>query len=185
VLALVPCSQGAVLALVPCSQGAVLALVPCSQGAVLALVPCKPPNQSSPSGDHGSGQSPEPCRFSDSGSGQSPEPCRFSDSGSGHSYKIMFYVYILQSLKYPNEIYTGYTTDLRIRFSQHQKGLVRSTKPYRPWRLIFYEAYLSKVDAKSREKYFKTAKGKRVLKLMLQDTLRRALELPKVTMIKL
>ena len=166
-----PCSQGAVLALVPCSQGAVLALVPCSQGAVLALVPCKPPNQSSPSGDHGSGQS--------------PEPCRFSDSGSGHSYKIMFYVYILQSLKYPNEIYTGYTTDLRIRFSQHQKGLVRSTKPYRPWRLIFYEAYLSKVDAKSREKYFKTAKGKRVLKLMLQDTLRRALELPKVTMIKL
>ena len=84
----------------------------------------------------------------------------------------MFYVYVLQSLKYPDKIYIGYTTDLRERFSLHQKGLVQSTKPYRPWKLIFYEAYISKVDAKSREKYFKTAKGKRVLKLMLQDTLK-------------
>ncbi len=84
----------------------------------------------------------------------------------------MFYVYILRSIKDLNEIYVGYTTNLRERFSLHQKGLVRSTKPYRPWKLIFYEAYISKADAKRREKYLKTAKGKRTLKLILQDTLR-------------
>ena len=83
----------------------------------------------------------------------------------------MFYVYVLRSIKDPNEIYIGYTVNLRERFSRHQKGLVQSTKPYRPWKLIFYEAYISKVDAKRREKYLKTAKGKRTLKLILQDTL--------------
>jgi len=83
----------------------------------------------------------------------------------------MFYVYVLRSIKDLNEIYIGYTTNLQERFSLHQKGLVRSTKPYRPWKLIFYEAYISKVDAKRREEYLKTAKGKKTLKLMLQDTL--------------
>jgi len=84
----------------------------------------------------------------------------------------MFYVYVLRSIKDPNEIYVGYTTNLKKRFSLHQKGLVQSTKPYRPWRLIFYEVYISRADAKRREEYLKTAKGKRVLKLMLQDTLK-------------
>lgn len=95
------------------------------------------------------------------------------NSGSGHSPSlIMFYVYVLRSIKDPDEIYVGYTTNLRERFSLHQQGLVRSTKPYRPWKLIYYEAYISKADAKRREEYLKTAKGKRALKLMLQDTLK-------------
>ncbi len=101
-----------------------------------------------------------------------PNRVAFGDSGSGHSLSsIMFYVYVLRSTKDLNEIYVGYTTNLKRRFSLHQKGLVPSTKPYRPWKLIFYEAYINKVDAKRREEYLKTAKGKRALKLILQDTL--------------
>ena len=82
----------------------------------------------------------------------------------------MYYVYILKSLR-DNKLYIGYTTDLKKRFEKHQKGEVVAAKPRRPLKLIFYEAYKSKVDAKRREKYFKTDKGKSTLRMMLTDTL--------------
>jgi predicted GIY-YIG superfamily endonuclease len=37
--------------------------------------------------------------------------------------------------------------------------------------LIFCEYFLSKADAQRREKYFKTTKGKRTLKLILKNSL--------------
>ena len=36
---------------------------------------------------------------------------------------------------------------------------------------VFWEYYLSKSDALGREQYFKTTAGKRVLRLMLQESL--------------
>ncbi len=82
----------------------------------------------------------------------------------------MFYVYFLKSQNY-NQFYVGYTTDLKKRFKKHNAGLVQSTKPYKPWKLIFYEAYKSKTDAKRRELYLKTTKGRKGLRLMLRDSL--------------
>ena len=82
----------------------------------------------------------------------------------------MYYVYLLKSKKKDNWHYVGYTSNLRKRFKEHQNGLSKSTKPYRPLELIFYEAYKTKSDAKRRETYFKTNKGKRALKLMLKDS---------------
>lgn len=84
----------------------------------------------------------------------------------------MYYVYLLRSKKKDHWHYVGYTSNLKERFKEHQNGLSESTKPYRPLELIFYEAYKSKSDAKRREAYFKTNKGKRALKLMLKDGLR-------------
>ena len=78
-----------------------------------------------------------------------------------------YYVYVLQSLK-TNWIYVGSTSDLRKRFKSHNDGENLSTKNYRPFKLIFYEAYLSKKDALRREEYFKTTKGKTTLKTMLK-----------------
>lgn len=53
------------------------------------------------------------------------------------------FYYVLESIKYNMEIYIGYTTDdLRKRIKEHNQGLSKSTKPYRPWRLIYYEAWL-------------------------------------------
>ncbi|MAG44459.1 hypothetical protein CL633_01050 [bacterium] len=49
------------------------------------------------------------------------------------------------------------------------RGEVVSTKPRRPLKLIFYEAYLNRKDALRREKYFKTTKGKVSLRLMLRE----------------
>ncbi len=69
----------------------------------------------------------------------------------------MFYVYILQSKK-NKRLYIGYTSDLRKRLEEHNKGESTYTKRYRPWRLIYYEAFLSKRDALTREKQLKRFK---------------------------
>ncbi len=78
----------------------------------------------------------------------------------------MYFVYILKSKK-DNNLYIGYTSNLKKRFLEHQSGKVKSTNPRRPFELIFYEAYKSSKDAKRREKYFKTSKGKTSIKTML------------------
>ncbi len=83
---------------------------------------------------------------------------------------LPFCVYILLSEK-DNKFYIGYTTNIFKRVDDHNAGRNKSTAPRRPFRLIFCEYYLSKVDAMRREKYFKTTAGKKVLKLMLRDTL--------------
>jgi len=83
----------------------------------------------------------------------------------------MYYTYILYSLK-DNKFYIGFTTDLRKRVKEHQKKKVFATKGRTPLKLIFYEAFLNKKDALKREKYFKTAKGKKTLKLMLKNYLK-------------
>lgn len=70
----------------------------------------------------------------------------------------MFYNYILQSEK-NKALYVGYASDLRKRLIEHNQGLVGSTKPYRPWRVIYYEACLNEEDAKRREHYLKTSQG--------------------------
>jgi len=51
--------------------------------------------------------------------------------------------------------YIGSTNDLERRFNDHQDGKVFSTKNYRPFVLVYYEAYLSEKDAREREKQLK------------------------------
>jgi len=82
----------------------------------------------------------------------------------------MYYVYVLQSSK-DKENYTGYTKNLKLRFEQHIKGLVDSTKNRRPLKLIYYEACLSQQDATKREKYLKTFYGKLYLHKRLKSYL--------------
>ncbi|OHA92379.1 MAG: hypothetical protein A3J09_00030 [Candidatus Zambryskibacteria bacterium RIFCSPLOWO2_02_FULL_51_21] len=78
------------------------------------------------------------------------------------------YVYTLESQQAKN-LYIGFSGDLRKRLNYHNNGLNKSTKPYRPWKLIFYEAYLNEADAKRREKYLKSSQGSRLLKRMLKE----------------
>lgn len=68
-------------------------------------------------------------------------------------------------------MYCGYTKDLRERLKRHFSGDVYSTKRMGEMELFFYEAFISESDARRREKYLKTDKGKRMLKLMLKDSL--------------
>jgi putative endonuclease len=59
----------------------------------------------------------------------------------------MYFVYLLKRGN-TKEIYYGYTNDLNRRLGEH-------SKVDNKWKLIYYEAYLSEVDAKNREKKLK------------------------------
>ena len=80
----------------------------------------------------------------------------------------MYYTYVLIS-KMDGNFYTGYTKDLKVRFEEHDKGHVASTKDRRPLELIYYEACLSQQDAIRREKYLKTYHGKMFIKRRLKS----------------
>lgn len=81
---------------------------------------------------------------------------------------MFYYVYIIQSIKY-EDLYIGYTSDIKERLKNHNKGFNVSTKSHLPWYLVHYEAYRSDKDAKRREKYLKTNQGGRLLKRMLKE----------------
>ena len=73
--------------------------------------------------------------------------------------------------KKDGKFYTGFTKNLKLRFEQHNKGLVESTKERRPFDLIYYEACIDKNDAIKRKKYLKTYHGKIFLKKRLKSYL--------------
>ncbi len=82
----------------------------------------------------------------------------------------MYYTYVVQSKK-DGKFYTGFTKDLKLRFEQHDKGQVDSTKDRRPLELIYYEAYIERDDATHREKYLKTYHGRMFIKRRLKSYL--------------
>ena len=73
------------------------------------------------------------------------------------------YVYVLRSLK-DKMFYVGFTHDIIKRVSEHNKGIVPSTRTRIPFELVYWEGCLNQQDATRREKYLKTAWGKRYIK---------------------
>lgn len=84
--------------------------------------------------------------------------------------KNYFYVYVLQS-KIDKNFYVGHTSDLHKRILEHNSGKVKSTQARRPFNLVYCEASLNQKDAFDREKYLKTAWGKRYIKNRLKNYL--------------
>jgi len=64
----------------------------------------------------------------------------------------MYYVYVLVNER--GEKYVGYTSDLRRRVREHREGKSKSTRGC-DWKLVYYEAYLSREDALNRERKLK------------------------------
>lgn len=81
-----------------------------------------------------------------------------------------YYTYVLKSEK-DSKFYTGYTKNIELRFEQHEKGLVESTRNRRPLNLMYFEACLNQQDATHREKYLKTHYGKMFLANRLKSYL--------------
>ncbi|MFH0805491.1 MAG: GIY-YIG nuclease family protein [Patescibacteria group bacterium] len=71
----------------------------------------------------------------------------------------MYYCYILLSSK-SHTFYFGSTKDLKLRYELHNKGKVKSTKPYLPWELVWYGAFKTKKEAIDFERYLKSGSGK-------------------------
>ena len=74
-----------------------------------------------------------------------------------------YYVYALRSLA-DRQFYVGLTRNLPARVQAHNLGRVSSTKARVPFELVYWEGSLNVHDAAQREKYLKTAWGKRYLK---------------------
>lgn len=83
----------------------------------------------------------------------------------------MFYVYLLECQD-DESWYVGYTDDLRARIKRHNNGTgARTTARKENWRLIYYEAYLTKADAIGREKFLKSGAGRVYLNKQLKNYL--------------
>jgi putative endonuclease len=78
----------------------------------------------------------------------------------------MFYLYILESIE-TKRFYVGSTNDLKRRIKEHNAGKNRSTKFYMPWRLIYYEAYITMDLARKAEIFYKKSQGRRQIKKKL------------------
>jgi putative endonuclease len=81
---------------------------------------------------------------------------------------MTYFVYVLFSPQF-KRLYKGQTQNLQNRLKEHNDGKVKSTKPYRPWEIIFTEEFNLREEAVSRERYFKTAAGRRFLKSILPN----------------
>ena len=76
---------------------------------------------------------------------------------------MFYYTYVLKSL-IDNKNYIGWTNNLVRRIRKHDQGLVKSTTIRKPFKLIYYEACLSKEKAIKREKQLKTGFGRKYIK---------------------
>ncbi|PHX74302.1 MAG: excinuclease ABC subunit C [Chitinophagaceae bacterium] len=78
----------------------------------------------------------------------------------------MFYAYVIKSIDH-NYYYKGHCQDIEKRLAQHNNGFTKSIKPYIPFKLVYFEAFTNREDAIKREKYFKSAAGRRFLEIKL------------------
>jgi len=75
----------------------------------------------------------------------------------------MYYVYYLRS-QINGNLYIGSTGDLSRRLLLHNNGKVKSTKAYRPWKLLGFEKFKTRSEAVRRERFLKTHQQKDLLK---------------------
>ena len=81
----------------------------------------------------------------------------------------MYYIYVLKCAN--NDLYIGYSKDLKSRIKKHFQGKIKSTKSKMPLKLIYYESYLNKFDAIKRERQLKLHKTKKDLQKQIKNSL--------------
>lgn len=83
------------------------------------------------------------------------------------------YTYILRCSD--DTLYTGYTTDLERRLSEHNNGTAsKCTRARRPVELVYYEVFEDKNAAMSREWHIKQLNRKQKLKLIAEAKINKA-----------
>lgn len=76
---------------------------------------------------------------------------------------MQYTVYILLSSKL-DKTYVGYANDLNNRLKEHNNGESYYSKRFKPWIVVYTELFETKLEAIKREKYFKSAAGRRWIK---------------------
>lgn len=69
-----------------------------------------------------------------------------------------YYVYILLNWN-KEHWYIGSTKDLELRLKHHNSGHTFSTKPYRPWNIVYIEKFETRSEAFKREMFLKSPSG--------------------------
>jgi putative endonuclease len=91
---------------------------------------------------------------------------------SRHKAKIlgeeMYCVYILLN-EAKTRTYTGVADDVNKRLDEHNAGKVKSSRPYRPYKVIHVEPFGTLSEARRQEAFYKSTVGRRRLKEMLFD----------------
>ena len=75
----------------------------------------------------------------------------------------MYYTYVLKS-ECNGDIYVGSAENIEKRLSLHNAGKVKSTKAYRPWKLLEFEEFNSRSGAVQKERFLKNHQQKEILK---------------------
>lgn len=70
----------------------------------------------------------------------------------------MWYVYIIRSFRKKYK-YIGFTSDWQKRLIYHNKGFNRSTRVYRPFKLIYLKSFVTKQKAIKFENKLKSYKS--------------------------
>ena len=80
-----------------------------------------------------------------------------------------FVVYILYSKSYA-KTYIGFTSNLIERMKSHNVlGTKGYTIKYRPWMVIDVQFFSSKQEAMQVEKFYKTGKGRELIKQLIDE----------------
>jgi len=77
---------------------------------------------------------------------------------------MYYYVYILESLAYPEKYYAGYTVDIKKRLAKHNEGGSTYTSLNKPWKIKTAIAFDEKEKAQRFEKYIKSHSGRSFVK---------------------
>ncbi len=77
-----------------------------------------------------------------------------------HYAATMKYVYLIQSIPFPDQRYIGVTSDLKNRLAAHNEGRSPHTSKYKPWKLISYVAFSNDEKALEFERYLKSGSGR-------------------------
>ena len=79
----------------------------------------------------------------------------------------MYYVYVIKSKNF-DFYYKGFCQNLEKRLKEHNSGVTKSNKGYAPFDMVYYEECSSLNEAIKKEKYWKSAAGRRYLKNKLE-----------------
>jgi putative endonuclease len=90
------------------------------------------------------------------------ESGRMSVSGGLKTLTLLYYTYILRSLK-DNGYYFGHSSSLELRLEKHNKGSVKSTKGRIPFVIHYWETFETRAEAYRREIFFKSLEGRKWL----------------------
>ncbi len=79
----------------------------------------------------------------------------------------MWYVYIIRSIAFPHQEYTGATENVEQRLFDHNAGKSAHTSKFKPWEMLWFCGFSDKYKALDFEKYLKSHSGRAFAKKRL------------------